>query len=94
MALLDKEEVRKLARLSALQFEEQELGILSTHVSAILEYVQLLQKAPVSGALEPRLVTNVLRQDVAQRFDAPAILAQGPDVRDGFFVVPKILDEK
>lgn len=63
---LTKEEVLKLAKLSRLKLTDDEVERYQSELSAILEYVNQLEKADVDG-LEPTYqvtgLTNVFRED-------------------------------
>ena len=66
MTKLSAADVRKLARLCKLRLTDEEIGRYQNDLSAILEYVNVLQNVDISG-LEPTSqvtgLTNVVRAD-------------------------------
>lgn len=94
---LDPQTVRKVARLARLRLPEARIAPLAGELSGIMAWIEQLQEvdtdgvepltAAVSGARLP------LREDVVtDGGDAEAILANAPARRDGFFVVPKVVE--
>ncbi len=93
MTTFTKEELLHIATLSGLKLDDQEIPVFTEQIKAILGYVDQLHNVPgVQVAVQQQ--PNVLRDDVSRPTDATAILATAPETDDGFFVVPKILDEK
>jgi len=81
---LTKEEVLKFAKLARLELTETEIKKFSGQLSAILEYVDKLQKVDTKG-VEPIAqitgLTNVSRNDRMETSDAEtreAMLKQTP----------------
>lgn len=66
MSKLNREDVLKLAKLARLQLTDEEANQYVIELSAILEYVQMLDKVDTAG-LEPTSqvtgLTNVARSD-------------------------------
>jgi aspartyl-tRNA(Asn)/glutamyl-tRNA(Gln) amidotransferase subunit C len=90
---IDVEHVAKLARLG---LSEKEKGLFKKQLSDILEYAGNLQKLdtrdvlPTSHAIP---IKNVLREDKVIPFeDTEAILANGPDLENHAFRVPRIIE--
>ena len=68
--------------------------VFAGQIQTLVTYVDQLQKINVSQVPAQTGNVNILRDDIAVKADAPAVLAQAPQ-RDGqYFAVPKILDEK
>jgi aspartyl-tRNA(Asn)/glutamyl-tRNA(Gln) amidotransferase subunit C len=95
--MLDREQVRKVARLACLELSEEEEIAFTSQLGDILEYFEQLSELdtenvkPTSRAID---VSNVTRSDELQVFgDREAILKSAPDREDDFFKVPKILNE-
>lgn len=89
---LTKEEVLKLAKLSRLKLTDDEVERYQSELSAILEYVNQLEKADVDG-LEPTYqvtgLTNVLREDEpATQTQQPELLKNVPK-KDGTHIKVK-----
>jgi aspartyl-tRNA(Asn)/glutamyl-tRNA(Gln) amidotransferase subunit C len=73
MADLTRDDVLKLARLARLTITDEEVEKYRTELSEILQYVELLQTADVTG-LEPTYqvtgLVNVTREDEVQDYGA------------------------
>ena len=94
MNQLSKDDIQKLAQLSALRLGQQEATLLADQVSAILKYVEQIGQADVSAFLPVRLTNkNIFRDDVAVQRPSEDILAQAPKRKDNYFVVPQILEQ-
>ncbi len=94
MIHLSKDDIQKLAHLSALKLDEQETALLAEQVSAILKYVEQIGEANVSDFSPVRLTNkNIFREDVALQRPSQDILAQAPKRKDNYFVVPQILEQ-
>lgn len=91
------EDVKKVALLSRLELNEQELQTMTSQMAAILDYVEQLQELdtdgvePMAHAIEMR---NVFRDDVpTPSLPREQSLANAPDQDGEFFRVPAILGE-
>lgn len=86
-----RSEVERIARLAALDLDEESLPALTRQIGRILEYVSRLE-AVESGARMPGLSHPPgLRADVARKADAalqPGNLTQA--FKDGLFLVPRL----
>ena len=94
MNTFTKEELLKIAHLSSLKLDEQEIPVFVNQINEILRYVDQLQNTTISTQAEPIKNVNVLRDDIARPTNPASLLAQAPQEQDNYFVVPKILDEK
>jgi aspartyl-tRNA(Asn)/glutamyl-tRNA(Gln) amidotransferase subunit C len=98
MSAISREEVAHLARLSRLAVTEAELDTFASQLDVILQAVA--QVGEVAAADVPPTshsvpLTNVLRDDVVEPcLPRDEALAGAPDVADGRFRVPRILDEE
>ena len=95
---ITKEEVEHVAKLARLEITEAEKEIFSKHLSSILTYMDKLKTLNTEG-VEPTATvleqTNVFREDKARpSLPAEKALANAPESEGGFFVVPKILEER
>ncbi|MGH8825609.1 MAG: Asp-tRNA(Asn)/Glu-tRNA(Gln) amidotransferase subunit GatC [Jiangellaceae bacterium] len=98
MPSISRDEATHLARLARLDLEPDELDHLAGQLDAIAGYVARVSEVaaddipPTSHSLP---VTNVLRADEPRPcLTAQAALAAAPEVEDGRFRVPRILDEE
>ena len=93
---IDTDTVRKVARLARIAVRDDELEPLADELGAILGWVEQLQALDVEG-VEP--MTSVTPMSLKRRTDEVTdgerrddILANAPDAREGFFVVPKVVE--
>ena len=91
MISFNKEELIKIAKLSALKLDDDEIEKFEKELRQILEYTSELDE--VEPPLMPDMQTNVnvFREDKAQSFDNESVLEQAPQRKNSFFSVPKIL---
>jgi len=92
---LSKEEVLKIANLARLELSPAEVEKYGDQLSAILDYVEALNKLDVSN-IEPTahavMVPTPFRTDEAVPNDTrEKSLANAPDREDTFFKVPKVI---
>ena len=94
---LTREDVVKVAMLARLQFDESELGAMTTQLGSILEYVEQLSELytddvePMAHATD---ASNVFAEDVLRpSLDRTEVLANAPKADDECFRVPAVLGE-
>ncbi len=89
------EEVKKIAHLARLDFEEEELKNFTEELSKILDYFQQLQEIETSYVepiFHPFKKKTPLREDKVRSFDnIEGILKNTSELRDTFMVVPKVI---
>jgi aspartyl-tRNA(Asn)/glutamyl-tRNA(Gln) amidotransferase subunit C len=85
------DEVRHIASLARLGVPEDRLGVLAQELSGILAHMAVLQRVDTTGAEESAAIQTPLREDHGPptRLLRP-IEAFAPEVRDGFFIVPRL----
>lgn len=87
--------IEKLARLSKLEFSEQEQIQLQTDLQNMLQFVNQLQEVntvDVSPLLHITQHKNILREDlVTSTFTREEALQNAPLKDDAFFKVPKVI---
>ena len=85
-----------MARLARLALDEDELDRFTRELGEILEHVQDLEALTlddVEPTAHPLPLANVVRRDeVRPTLPRDEVLAQAPEVEDGRFRVPRILD--
>ena len=94
---IDRDVVKKVAKLSRLDLSEGEVEEFTGQLRSILEYVEKMNKLDTDG-VEPLAhclaISNVLRDDEAKEsLGTETTLSNAPDQDGEFFKVPKILDE-
>lgn len=97
MSRLTREEVRKIALLSRLDFDDDEADAFADQISSILEYVQKLNELNTDG-VEPTShslsLASVMREDaVVPSLANEQALANAPEAETGCFRVPPIIQE-
>ncbi len=98
MSKISKDEVEKVAKLARLDLTEAEKDAFGRQLSAVLTYMEKLKTYDTTG-VEPTATVlgevNVFREDVVHpSLPADRALANAPEQVDGFFVVPKILEDR
>ena len=93
---IDAETVRKVARLARIREREERLAPLAAELNGIIQWIEQLAEVDTEG-VEPMTsavaVTLPMREDVVtEGGDASVVLANAPRSRDGFFVVPKVVE--
>ncbi|MBD3231912.1 Asp-tRNA(Asn)/Glu-tRNA(Gln) amidotransferase subunit GatC [Candidatus Dependentiae bacterium] len=91
MIKFEKEELIKLANLSGLQLNDEEIAILLNQIKLVLNYTEELEKVELSKELAPIKNVNLFREDKVFQFDSTPILKQAPKSKNTYFVVPKVL---
>ena len=93
---LTLEQVRWVAHLARLDLGEAELETMTRQLSAILEYVDQLQKIntdQVEPLAHPLPIHNVFREDEPTPcLPVDAALQNAPDRRGDFYGVPAVLE--
>ncbi len=95
---ITRDEVEHIAKLARLEITEAEKNAFSGQLSNILTYMEQLASVDTEG-VEPTATvveqTSVLREDeVRPCLEVGKALANAPVQQDGFFVVPRILEER
>ena len=95
---LTKQEVEKVAKLARLELTESEEAAFAKQLSQILTHVETLQQYDTTG-IEPTATVlgqvNVFRPDMTlPSLSVESAVANAPESSDGFFVVPKIIEDR
>jgi aspartyl-tRNA(Asn)/glutamyl-tRNA(Gln) amidotransferase subunit C len=95
---ITKQEVEKVAKLARLELTEGEKASFATQLSQILTHVETLKQYDTTG-VEPTATVlgqvNVFRQDsVSPSLSVDLAMDNAPESIDGFFVVPKIIEDR
>ncbi|HEY4940085.1 MAG TPA: Asp-tRNA(Asn)/Glu-tRNA(Gln) amidotransferase subunit GatC [Rhizomicrobium sp.] len=93
---VDKDTVRRIAKLSRLALDEARVGPMVDELNGIFTWVQQLNEVNVDGVAP---MTSVVEQRLKMRDDkvteggnADALMANAPGGEDHFFVVPKVVE--
>ena len=95
---MNKETVAKVARLSAIEMDDAGLDKMAPQLSKIMGFIEQLGEVDTEG-VEP--LANVVDIELALRKDEVTdgncvnkVLANAPEETQGFFVVPKIVEQE
>ena len=90
--------LKHIASLARLHFEERDLKVFESQVADILKFVEDLQNVNVDGVeptSHPLSLANVFREDQIQpSLTVEEFQKHSPNVHGRFFEVPKIIEDK
>jgi aspartyl-tRNA(Asn)/glutamyl-tRNA(Gln) amidotransferase subunit C len=93
---VDKDTVRRIARLARLSVPETRLEPMAAELNGLFQWVEMLGEVDVAGIVP---MTSVVAQKLKWREDvvsdgdqADAVTANAPGGEDHFFVVPKVVE--
>lgn len=95
---ITQQEVEKVAKLARLELTDIEKAAFAKQLSQILTHVETLKQYDTTG-VEPTATAlgqvNVFRPDIARpSLPVERAMANAPESADGFFVVPKIIEDR
>jgi aspartyl-tRNA(Asn)/glutamyl-tRNA(Gln) amidotransferase subunit C len=95
---ISKEDVEHVAKLARLEITEAEREAFSKQLSSILTFMEQLKTLDTEG-VEPTATVleqnNVFREDKARPgLPVEQALANAPESENGYFTVPKILEDR
>ena len=95
---MEKVDLKHLARLSRIHFEDKDLKVFESQIADILKFVEQLKAVNVDGiepTSHPLALSNVFREDVPKPGLAiEPFLKTAPGAYKRFFEVPKIIEDK
>ena len=93
---IDKNQVKKVAKLSKISLDDSKLESLSKDLASILNFVEQLKKLDTKKT-EP--LTSIVDKTLESRNDKindgkikDQILKNSPDKNEEFFIVPKVVE--
>jgi len=93
---LERHDVEKIAHLARLAIDEQQIPEFARELSSILQLVEQLGDADtddVTPMAHPLDAVQRLREDRVTESDNRAVFqALAPQVEDGVYLVPKVID--
>jgi aspartyl-tRNA(Asn)/glutamyl-tRNA(Gln) amidotransferase subunit C len=93
---LSKEQVQHIALLARLSLDEKDIDDVVAKLSGIVDFVDQLQAAPTDDVVPMAhpmdMVQRLRADDVTEGNERDKIQQNAPSVRDGFYLVPKVLD--
>jgi aspartyl-tRNA(Asn)/glutamyl-tRNA(Gln) amidotransferase subunit C len=93
---IDAATVRRVAHLARIKTPEDRLEPLAQELNGILNWIEQLNEVDTEG-VEPMTTAIAMplpmREDeVTDGGDPARVLANAPKTKDGFFVVPKVVE--
>ena len=96
---ISRDEVKKIAELARLHFEEAELTDFTSRFQGLLDYIEKLKEVDVDAiaptshvSLTNEFEKHIFREDeVRPSLDVKDSLANAPDPGNGHFRVPKVI---
>ena len=89
--------VEEIAKLARIKLSASELEELHGHFDKVLRFVEsldALDTSEVDPSIFPRETANVVQEDVVKEsLPVDEALANAPSGGDGFFLVPRIIQE-
>ena len=93
---IDTKVVEKIAKLSRLKLTLAQTETIAKELSEVLSFVQKLEEVDTSSISPMTTVTPVDRQkrsdEIADGNYPEKILKNAPEVKEGFFSVPKVVE--
>ncbi len=87
--------VEKVAHLARIRLTEEEKEYFEKQLQSILSFVEQLQEVDTEGVepFTPYFDETPMREDeVVKDFDPQLVLRRAPQSKDGFFVVPRVVE--
>ncbi len=93
---LEPESISGIAQLARLRLSGDDVQRYSRELSAILTFIEQMDGVDTAGVTpmaHPLGLTQPLRADIVTESDRrEEFQANAPAVRDGFYIVPKVID--
>jgi aspartyl-tRNA(Asn)/glutamyl-tRNA(Gln) amidotransferase subunit C len=94
--MLSPAEIRRIAVLARIEVDDSQVAALGHELNAILGLVERMQAVDTAGVepmSHPQALSQRLRPDVVAEPDLRAVYqAAAPQVEDGLYLVPKVLE--
>ncbi|MGO1819410.1 MAG: Asp-tRNA(Asn)/Glu-tRNA(Gln) amidotransferase subunit GatC [Senegalia sp. (in: firmicutes)] len=95
--VISKNEVKHIARLSRLEFDDQKIEDFTSKFDSIINYVEKLQSVDTKGikaTSHPHSdIKNVMREDkIEESIDIEEIMKNAPEHENGYIKVKKIIE--
>ena len=92
---IDIKEVKHIAKLAKLSFNENELGKMAEELDDIVKYVEQLKELDLKDVPATSHVldlTNIFRKDIAlPALPVEKVLQNAPAQKMGYFSMPKVI---
>ncbi|WP_054739392.1 Asp-tRNA(Asn)/Glu-tRNA(Gln) amidotransferase subunit GatC [Cellulosilyticum ruminicola] len=94
--MLNTDLISYLANLSKIEVEDADKEKLVSEMSAIVELMDAMNEVTIEDDLnlngEGISLSNLREDEVVESFNRELVLANASHKKDGFFVVPKIME--
>jgi len=94
MPKITREEVLKLATLSKIEINEDEIDSILKQLQDVLSYAERVKEISSDISIESNAQINIFANDEINKTDFKPIIDEAPESQDNFFVVPKIIENK
>ncbi len=92
MINFEKEELLKIAELSGLTLDLEEIELFRQRLTMLIDYSAQLDQVNIEELpLETQTNVNVFRKDKVIKSNSEKVLEQAPEKIDHYFIVPKII---
>jgi aspartyl-tRNA(Asn)/glutamyl-tRNA(Gln) amidotransferase subunit C len=96
MSKVNITEIEKVAKLSRIELDANELDKVTEEFESILDFVEIIEKADTKGVEPTSQVTglsDVWRDDVVVRseIEPKDLISAAPEIHDGYIKVKKVL---
>jgi aspartyl-tRNA(Asn)/glutamyl-tRNA(Gln) amidotransferase subunit C len=96
MSKVNITEIEKVAKLSRIELDANELDKVTEEFESILDFVEIIEKADTKGVEPTSQVTglsDVWRDDVVMRseIEPKDLISAAPEIQDGYIKVKKVL---
>lgn len=90
--IVTKEELKKIAALTKVSFQDHEYDEILQQFNDVLSYAQRVVEIAQFVQVAQAKNVNCNRPDLVVATSNEKILAQAPQTEDGYFVVPKFVE--
>ncbi len=92
MTKISRQEVLKIAQISAISLQEDEIEPLIQRLEEVLSYAARVKEIAAVIEVPSNKNVNIFREDHVVAQDPESILSRAPERAGNYFVVPIILD--
>jgi aspartyl-tRNA(Asn)/glutamyl-tRNA(Gln) amidotransferase subunit C len=93
---VSKEEIIHIAKLANINLKQEEIDTYLSNLSEILNYANIVNKAPIDGLSESIGVNeayNMFRKDeIKTSLPREELLQNAPEKQEGMFKIPKVIN--
>jgi len=90
------DKVKKIANLARIELDQDEIASFDDNLSSIVAFMNNLNEVDITNIAPMTSVSPMalkMRKDVvANSNSSQDVLQNAPDVREGYFVVPKVIE--